>query len=167
MSRGPIEWRPIPGFSQYEASRDGGVRTVATGLHRRSYDAGDRVQLPLTDDRGVRTTRNVGALVLLAFVGRPSAGEECSHLNGDYTDNRVENLAWETHAENIARKQGHGTQNHGDNHGKTKVSDAQALEIQRRRRAGERGIDLAAEFGVSPTVVCDITKGRRVVTRAA
>jgi len=41
------------------------------------------------------------------------------------------------------------------------VTYAGAEEIRRRRAEGERGLDLAAEFGVSPQIVCDIVHGRR------
>ena len=44
--------------------------------------------------------------------------------------------------------------------GKTAVlTEAQAAEIKRRRAAGERGKDLAAEFGVSAQTVCQIHRG--------
>lgn len=160
------QWRVIPGFSRYEITPDGEMRIVKTRKRRRAHDTGERIQVWLTADGGASTTRNLGHLILLAHVGPPGEGQECSHLNGDYVDNVLENLAWESHAENIARKRDHGTTLSGDRHGKTKLTDAQAAEIRRRRLEGERGIDLAAEFGVSPQCISDIKKGRRVVTRS-
>lgn len=43
----------------------------------------------------------------------------------------------------------------------SKLSEAEATAIRERRAAGERGRALAAEFGVSEQLVCDIAKGRR------
>jgi len=42
----------------------------------------------------------------------------------------------------------------------TILTAEQALEIRARRAAGERGVDLSREFGVSQQVICDIHKGR-------
>lgn len=160
------EWRVIPGFRRYEIARNGDIRVRLTGQARRVSDTGDRTQVWLVNDQGKGTTRNLGALVLLAYVGPPDPGLECSHLDGDYANNVLDNLAWETHAENMARKRQHGTVLAGDRHGKTKVTDQQALEIHRRAHAGERGADLAREFGISPQGVQNIKNGRRVVLRA-
>jgi hypothetical protein len=44
-----------------------------------------------------------------------------------------------------------------------KVTDAQVESILKRRAAGERGIDLAKEFGVSPQFVSMLFKGHRRV----
>lgn len=43
---------------------------------------------------------------------------------------------------------------------RAKLTHDQVLEIKCRRAAGERGVDLAAEFHVSGPTICDITKGR-------
>lgn len=41
-----------------------------------------------------------------------------------------------------------------------KLSDAQAAAVKSRRMAGERGSDLAREYGVTQATICDIVKGR-------
>jgi hypothetical protein len=51
----------------------------------------------------------VHRLVLLAFVGEPESRDTASHLNGIRTDNRLDNLCWESQAANCARKVEHGT----------------------------------------------------------
>lgn len=43
------------------------------------------------------------------------------------------------------------------------LTKAQALAIRERRTNGERGVDLAAEYGVSQQTVCCIFKGRHWV----
>ena len=42
--------------------------------------------------------------VLEAWVGPQPKGYECDHLNGNSLDNRVENLEWVTHQENMRRR---------------------------------------------------------------
>lgn len=44
----------------------------------------------------------------------------------------------------------------GRGRSRSKLTYEQAMEIKRRRLAGERGADLAREFGISEPTVCDI-----------
>jgi hypothetical protein len=47
-------------------------------------------------------------LILLAFVGEPPPGYECCHNNDDPSDNRLENLRWDTRTQNIQDAIRHG-----------------------------------------------------------
>lgn len=50
-------------------------------------------------------------------------------------------------------------ENEADNHGRTKLTKEQVLEIYRRAHAGEQSIALGEEFGVSHRTVSDIKTG--------
>lgn len=66
---------------------------------------------------GKRTRLAVHRLVARAFLGpKPSPRHEIRHLNGDKTDNSVENLAWGTGKENAADRARHGRTSHGPRH---------------------------------------------------
>lgn len=47
-------------------------------------------------------------LVLFAFIGPRPEGKECCHNNGNGFDNRVENLRWDTHLNNMEDRLRHG-----------------------------------------------------------
>lgn len=47
------------------------------------------------------TRAAVHRLVLFAFYGEPESKKECNHKNENRKDNRVENLEWITHKENL------------------------------------------------------------------
>jgi hypothetical protein len=58
---------------------------------------------------GAGNTHTVHTLMALAFLGPPE-GRQVRHLNGDYHDNRLENLAYGTGGENMQDMVMHGTQ---------------------------------------------------------
>jgi len=111
------EWRPIDGHPGYEVSSLGRVRS-----YRRRHNglAGEprllkqsltdkgylRVGLRRADGTGSRTIY-VHKLVLTAFVGPAPEGMECRHLDGISQNNRLDNLAWGTDAENGADRVRH------------------------------------------------------------
>lgn len=117
----PELWRPIPGFSGYEASNHGQVRSLdrivvmTNGRQRRHYG---RIRKPYEHPNGYliiaglpnARSRPVHVLVCLAFHGaKPCPDMVVRHLNGISTDNRPENLAWGTHSENNFDLVRHGT----------------------------------------------------------
>ena len=58
--------------------------------------------------RGV-PLRRVHHLVLETYVGFRADGQECRHLDGVPTNNRLDNLKWGTREEQIADQKAHGT----------------------------------------------------------
>lgn len=84
-----IEWGEIPGFTGFRASTDGQIKNARGKiLTPRPHGSGLRVDLG-------KASAMVHNLVLRAFTGRPLSGRyRPKHLNGDLTDNRLDNLVW-------------------------------------------------------------------------
>jgi hypothetical protein len=92
------EWRPVVGAPNYEVSNLGRVRSLPGG-HRKGGVL-----------KASKHMFQVHRVVLKAFVGPPPfEGAVCRHLNGIADDNRVENLTWGTHSENLLDSVRHGT----------------------------------------------------------
>jgi hypothetical protein len=104
----------------------------------------------------------VHRLVLFAFGAPERCGGRCArHLNGDPTDNRIQNLAWGTHRQNEADKKLHGTVARGESHGKTTLTERDVRAIRKKHRPHKHGYKrLAKEFGVDQTTIMNIIKGK-------
>lgn len=116
-------WRPVVGYDgQYSISTLGRVRSDerfienSRGTKRLIHP---RILKPAADRRGYlyvnlwRGNRGITAyihrIVLEAFVGPLPIGFEVRHLNGQNTDNRLENLKYGTRSENHLDSVRHGT----------------------------------------------------------
>ena len=103
-------WRPIPGHQGYEASSLGRVRSVdrvvidSRGRRMRYSGRVLRVRMSnrgyLTTTLGSARAQLIHNLVSAAFLGPKPSGLLTRHVNDNRTDNRVENLAYGTPADN-------------------------------------------------------------------
>lgn len=164
-------WLPIAEYPGYEVSSHGRVRSLEfrngkTRMRRRiplvmrhTFSGSDRSRPAVSLCRdGIVRTRQIARLVLEAFIGPCPKGMECSHLNGNPVDNRVENLAWMTHRDNIGMKELHGTSQRGERGGRAVVSDDDVREIRRLRAQGLRIIELAAIYGICESQASNIAR---------
>lgn len=118
------EWRPVIEWEGvYEVSSEGRVRSLdrvsilrdgreifypGRYLKLKVNNGGHLyVRLNRPGDRNVQ--RYVHRLVMQSFVGECPSGMEVCHNNGDPTDNRVDNLRYDTHSSNVSDRRAHGT----------------------------------------------------------
>jgi hypothetical protein len=126
-------WRDIPGYEgSYQASTWGNIRsltrivqlnnewadtrwqygrilkTAAGGRILANGQPDTRLSVVLRRDGKSKTLR-VHVLVALTFFGERPDGMDVCHNNGDNSDNRIENLRYDTHSANELDKYRHGT----------------------------------------------------------
>lgn len=123
-------WLPIPGHSGYEVSDLGRVRSVdrvvqtvrgpwrykgklldykPSAMRRDQADRSDHGGYVMVRFRYKGPLQYVHRLVLEAFVGPCPESMEGCHNNGDKSDNRLENLRWDTRSSNSFDAMKHGT----------------------------------------------------------
>lgn len=160
------EWRVCPTNENYQVSSKGRVRRATFSPNRKSKP-GDFIK-PQVDKKGrpfvglwkdgKMARMPVSRLVAFAFLGTPpTISHEVAHNNGDPLNNEVENLRWATRKENHADKILHGTQQHGDANGHSKLTTAQVKEILSHPPDVNRSA-LAREYGVSQVTVSRILR---------
>ncbi len=113
-------WKQVEGFPRYWISDRGRMMSLPSTRWSATVEQGPgpRLMRIRTDwcgypivaiSRGGRMrrekfSRTVHRLVLETFRGPCPDGMEARHLNGIKTDNRLVNLEWSTHAENMRDK---------------------------------------------------------------
>lgn len=100
-------------------------------------------------------------LLMTYFVKPRPENMECCHNDGNPLNNNLENLRWDTHANNLADRDKHGTLNKGKKNGGAILNETQVVEIRKKLKEGKRGCDLALEYGVSRMVISSIKNKRK------
>lgn len=121
-ARADLDWKPIPGFPAYEASRGGDIRRIKAsnvGLRvlRQMPNGRGYLKVTLYDEFGKKISVPVHRAVCLAWHGLPSPERNFAcHRNGIPTQNGEANLYWGTSVENaqdVLRHGRHTSQNRG------------------------------------------------------
>lgn len=154
-------WKPIPGWTGYEVSDHGKVRSLVGGKPRLL-----KIQLQPTGHYRTHLTANkktkglfVHRLVLEAFVGPcPHGKTDCAHLDGNPANNHVSNLMWATRQENMQHRIDHGRNTVGKDI-KVKMNAERVIEMRMAYKGGANLKELAAQFGISTTQARGIVRG--------
>lgn len=157
------EWHQVEGWPGYQVSSFGRVlsKRWCRGSSRprllRQWLADGKYPTVTLHNYGKELTVGVHILVCTAFNGvGPSPKHEVAHWDGVTTNNVPGNLRWATHAENMADKKRHGTQQFGELAGGSKLTEAKVLKIRTLAKSGKSDRLLAAKFGVSKTTIVSI-----------
>ena len=102
------DFRNIIGFSKYQVSNLGNVKSfqsknekvLKTTINKKT----GYVCLHLKDDNGMSKNITIHRLVAKAFIDNPENKKEVDHIDGNKTNNNINNLRWSTHSENNRNK---------------------------------------------------------------
>lgn len=167
------KWLPVKGFEGfYEVSDLGRVRSlprmsrvnsISKGkrlmggkIRLGSPDRGGYMRLQLTA-LGKVTHAAVHTLVLEAFIGPKQKGQVARHLDGNPSNNTLQNLCWGTHLENMQDRKQHGRYSVGEDHVSSKLTNEQARYIYDSELSGS---ELASMFNVGNSTISRIKKGK-------
>ena len=165
-------WKPILGFEQfYEISNLGNIKSLprtAKAKNGNFYLRKERILKPCLKPIyesvnlcGIHNRRQeyIHRLVAETFIPNPNNKPQVNHINGLKTDNRVENLEWCTHKENMthAKEKGLKKQTYGTNNPNAKLTKEQVIKIRESYSDGILNMpQLAIKYGVSCSLISGI-----------
>lgn len=98
-----LEYDCRNGHTIYQVSTEGRVRNGKGEIRKLTDNLGRKYfqHTRVIDGKRIQTSYPVHRLVAQAFIPNPDNKPEVDHINAIPTDNRVENLRWCTHSENV------------------------------------------------------------------
>lgn len=158
------EWKTIEKFPDYAVSNLGRVKRI---LKKRGT-SGNRIITYTTKDKcgynykDLRKNKKkyritIHKLVLDTFVGIRPEGCTCNHKDGNKDNNKLDNLEWIIHIENIHHAIRIGLSNPiGENNGRSKLKEYQVIEILHMLNKKLTQREIAKIYGISQGTVRDI-----------
>lgn len=164
-------WKWIEGWEgYYQVSDEGRVRRPKDSLSRYQKELIRKAKpclgnsgylMVMLKAAGRCESRYIHLLVCEAFNGRRPDGAVCCHNDSDLSNNRADNLRWDSREGNEADKVKRGTTNRGERHGLSKLGESDALEVLWLASSGIPLAHIAEAYGVSAVCVSDIKRRRR------
>lgn len=166
------QWRPWPTNPDYEVSDHGNVRSWMRRGRETADPTSPRLLKPrfrkdkkyaslsLRHPDGRTASRSIHSVVMEAWVGPRPEGEEVAHLNGNPSDNRLENLQYVTHVVNESHKALHGTRATGESVNGAVLAEWQVAEIRYLDSRGVGHVKIGELFGVGHKYVSEIAAGQ-------
>lgn len=164
-------WKDIPECQGYQASDKGRIRSLdrvivprnGQGKHWRTRRCKGKVLSTHLQPNGYvglslgsKTHFLAHQLIALAFLGPCPEGMEVCHNNGKRSDNRIENLRYDTRPGNHADCKRHGTYRNGERSYRAKLTWDQIRKI---RGSELSQLQLAKIYGVDRhTINCIINR---------
>lgn len=154
-------WRDIVDYGgKYQVSNFARVRSLYRGKTRLiKPDIIHTGYLRVTLYKDGKTKNHyVHVLVAQAFIPNPEGKRQVNHIDGNKTNNRVENLEWLTPSENIQHAFETGLSKSGCEHGRAKFTAEQVREIRRDCVPGDPELGFkpfARKFNVTPKIIRD------------
>jgi len=159
-------WKWIEGFETlYQVSNMGRVKSFCEKI--------ERILSPCPTKKGYymvylhkekqKTNICIHVLVARAFIPNPENKKTVNHIDGDKTNNRADNLEWNTQKENQNHAIKTGLLKPGFRRKSNRITKEQILEVRQFCIPGDTYYGIAAfarKFGVTDGVISDIVHGK-------
>lgn len=162
-------WKDIPGYEgKYQVSNKGRIKSLARTVKSKNqygefeWQTKERILSPGKRDScghlsvvlhdHNRKSYSIHQLVMQAFLGEPPEGMEVCHNNCDSSDNRIENLRYDTRSENM-------TDIYKNGKGKSPLTKNDIEAIKFGLVCGMTCCELGLMYGVCHQTISKIKRG--------
>lgn len=168
-------WRPIKGFTGYDVSNQGRVRSYRRGGRPQRKDGilsktpyvmnpvliKNNYQVLTLYRNKIPVLRRVHKLVADAFIPNNRTCDRVvpNHLNNVHYDNRQDNLEWTTYSENVLHANDIGVGGRGSGNGRAKLTDEDVLFIRANAVTRADCVYWGGVYGMYPSHI------RRILSR--
>lgn len=169
------DWKNIKGYEGfYKVSSMGNIKSLKRKVkHPTGYTrtVNEKVLKPTIvngyhhvdlSKYGKRERHLVHRLVASAFIENHNKKPQVNHIDGNKTNNNVNNLEWATASENVTHGYLTGLSKPmaGSKNGHSKLSESEVIEMRNWYSKGRTQKELAEKFEVSTWTVQGIVEGR-------
>lgn len=165
-----VVFRDVPDFPGYAIGSNGttwsrfikGSRSsrLSSWKPLKPYQRGNEYLRIGLGKNGKTHTLYIHQLMMLLFFGPGDEGREVCHNNGDCTDNRIDNIRWDTRSGNQRDRVEHGTDSRGSKHPMAKLNEADVIVIRRLKKEGWTIQAISERYGVSRLPISLLLSGK-------
>lgn len=166
-------WKPIVAIPGYEVSNLGRVKKLPCG---KGFNSVERIKTLVTSKDGYlmlnwktldgkQHSKPIHRIVAEAFIPNPEQKDTVNHIDGDKTNNNVDNLEWATRREQLTHAYAHAlrvSQKGSENcNSKLSQDDVMFIRTYTVKRSRTHGIpSMAKKFGVSYETIYNVLSGK-------
>jgi len=163
-------WKDIPGYEgYYKISKNGVVKRTkyvrgkAIGIRKPSLSSikggwqYPRIEL---SKEGKTKHFTIHELVAMTFIGQRPHKHEINHIDGNKCNNYYKNIEYVTSSQNRRHAVRIGLLRSGSSNPLSKLNKKEVAQIFKLRKTGLFLHQLAKNFGVSVTTICNVLKRR-------
>ncbi|MBU1173702.1 MAG: HNH endonuclease [Proteobacteria bacterium] len=154
---GHDDWYDVSNMGRIRRTAGGGGATIGRVLKQSVTNTGYyRVCLCINTKRSYEAVHRI---VLSSFLGACPDGKQVNHIDGDKSNNRLENLEYVTRSENIRHSFDNGTRSQqGEKNTQSKLTEKHIHEI-RQLLGKETQETIAAKFNVTRQTISKVATG--------
>ena len=149
-------WKDILGYEGiYQVSDHGNIKKLPNYIMSKQKTLKGYLSIRL-NKQGIGKGFKIHRLVAIAFIPNSENKPQVNHINGNKTDNRVENLEWCTGSENIIHAVINNLKAKGEQIKSSKMSTVNILEIKNLLKGNFPCSEISERFNVSRGAISQI-----------